>query len=183
MGRDRVWQQLKAKGSGAAAQVGQYACLIFLFVVILALIDILLTSGQHGVDQASQFMRCCRDCFGLVHATGQATEIGAQCRLAFSQTACGHFECLGNAVGTALGFTRQLLAAGNFGARAQTQPGAEMLDRFELVQVRSDFGDDLQCRLTNRAPLEPPNRGLMEPAKGSEFQDSDCVIFSRFSLI
>jgi hypothetical protein len=37
--------------------------------------------------------------------------------------------------------------------------------------------------MTNRASLEPPNRGLMEPAEGSEFQDSDGAIFSRFSVI
>jgi hypothetical protein len=35
--------------------------------------------------------------------------------------------------------------------------------------------------MTNRAPLAPPNRGLMEPVKGWKFHDSDGVIFSRFS--
>ena len=39
------------------------------------------------------------------------------------------------------------------------------------------------AHVTNRAPLEPPNRGLMEPVKGREFGDSDGAIFSRFSVI
>jgi hypothetical protein len=35
--------------------------------------------------------------------------------------------------------------------------------------------------LSNRAPLEPPNRGLMEPAEGMFFGDSDGCVFSGFS--
>ena len=54
--------------------------------------------------------------------------------------------------------------------------------RLSLLLAALTLSSGAFAQMTNRAPLEPPNRGLMEPAKGSEFQDSDGVIFSRFSL-
>ena len=49
------------------------------------------------------------------------------------------------------------------------------------VLLRS-LGDGWTRRtlLANRAPLEPPNRGLMEPVKGVVFRVPDGVIFGGF---
>ena len=48
------------------------------------------------------------------------------------------------------------------------QHAEELMARIRALQV------------ANRAPLEPPNRGLMEPAEGVEFRVSDGCIFSGF---
>jgi hypothetical protein len=49
----------------------------------------------------------------------------------------------------------------------------ELLERVDIVDVANRHFPLKMAKLTNRAPLEPANRGLMDPLKGVDFPVSD----------
>ena len=95
---------------------------VLLFEVRLALIDVLLGFGDHGVDQSRQFVGAGSDGLGLVHASTQTPVIGTEGGLAAAQSDCGQLECLSDPIGAAFGFAADAAAAGDLGARAGAEP-------------------------------------------------------------
>ena len=59
---------MHAEFGGLLGQATDDPFAIALLVVLLALVDILLTSGEHQVDQAGELVSGGRDVLGLVHA-------------------------------------------------------------------------------------------------------------------
>ena len=64
----RDGDHLHAELGRALTERPQHAFAISLFVVVLALVGVLLTLGQHDVDQTGEFMGGGSNGFGLVHA-------------------------------------------------------------------------------------------------------------------
>lgn len=73
--------QFKPHGGRAFVQVLHNSLMVPLFVIRDALIDIVSPFGYQGIDEARQFMGRCRDGPRFVHASAQASIIGAQCGL------------------------------------------------------------------------------------------------------
>ena len=67
-----------SKRCGPPHQSGDASLALLLLVVLLALVDVRLASGEHEVDQAGELV--CHGCVGsgLVHAGAQAPVEGSQ---------------------------------------------------------------------------------------------------------
>src|ERR1019366_371391 len=108
-----------------------YALAIALLVVVLALVGVLLTPGEHRVDQPSQLVGSRGDGLWLVHPRAHSAEVGAQGRVAAAQCGRRQSQGLSGAVDTTRGLAAPYFAACDLGARAQAQPTGEVLDRGE----------------------------------------------------
>ena len=76
---------------GALGQVVEHALAVTFLVVSLALIGIRLALGQHGVDQARQFVRGRSHGLGLVHARAHAVLYKNVPRAVVSNFPCAAF--------------------------------------------------------------------------------------------
>ena len=81
----------------------QYALAVALLLVVLRLIGVLLTLGQHRADLPSQLVRRSGDGLGLVHSRAQPAVVRPQRRLAAAQRRGGQAQGLGGAIDHALG--------------------------------------------------------------------------------
>ena len=139
-------RELKAEPFSALFEVVHDALAVAFFVIVLPLVRIFASLGQQGVDQAGQLMGGRGDGLRPIEAGTQAAVIGAQGRLARTQGRGGQPQGLGRPVRGALAGPREDFAAGNLGARAQPEPGGEVLGALEAGQVGADFRHHFQCR-------------------------------------
>ena len=76
---------MHAKLFGTLGEVVHDALAVTFLVVLLPLVGVFLTLGEHCVDQPRQLVGGGRDGFGFVHTRAHAPEIRPQCRLAGKQ--------------------------------------------------------------------------------------------------
>ena len=76
---------MHAKFFSALGEVMHNTLAIALLVVILSLVCVFRTLGQHGVDKTSQFVG--GNCPGSIKASDKPSEVGPKRRLAFVK--CG----------------------------------------------------------------------------------------------
>ena len=130
--------ELHAHSLGLLSEVVQDPLAVALLEVILPPVGVFLPVGEHGIDQSGQLVGSGRHRFGLVHARAHSPVVRTQRRLARAQGRCRQPQRLGRAVGAAFGFAAHDLAAGDLGARTQTQPGGEVLVAGELAHVHAN---------------------------------------------
>ena len=117
--------ELKAEFFGALGEVVHDALPIALLEIVLPLIGVFRALGQHRVDQAGKLVGGGGDRLGSIESGTQATEIGAQGRLAAAQRGGGQAQGLRRPIGGALAGAREHLAPGNLCPRTQSQPRCE----------------------------------------------------------
>src|SRR5487761_2274089 len=137
-------RQSKAECGGTAIEVVDDALAVTLLVVVLAPVDVFGSFGQHGVDEAGQFVGGGGNGLGFVESPGEATVVGTESRLTSTQGKGCHAQGLSQSIRCVFRGTREYLATRDLGTGAQSKPRGKVLGALEAGQVRTNLRDYFQ---------------------------------------